>query len=104
MKKLKEATWKKKDGKIIRIGDMEDNHLANSMKMMGRLWGKTITKNSKFILLLAEAQKRGFHVTILKTSRVSNGREEYIEIIIPTSIYKLSSYLIESELDSRPHE
>lgn len=36
IKEINNITWKQKNGKVIRLGQMNDKHLSNSIKMLER--------------------------------------------------------------------
>lgn len=104
MAKANEGTWKRKDGKRINIVDMSDSHLANALRMVGRTWQDKVKLNTNFKSLSAEARKRGFQISFLDPPIQMNGREEYIEVFIPTPRSKLSPMILPTDWDSRPQE
>jgi hypothetical protein len=99
--------WKQKDGKVIKISTMHDEHLANSLKMIARQWAEgnyvsKVTGNIWFKALALEAQKRGFRITHLKEPVKINGRMEYVDVYIPPPSSKIAANFFPTDWDSRP--
>src|SRR6266403_5313107 len=60
--------WMQKDGKVIKVSEMSDQHLANSIRMITRAWADSkylgkVTSNHHYKDLICEAKKRGFQIT-----------------------------------------
>ncbi len=105
----KQDEWTQKDGKAIKISTMDDAHLANAIRMLGRDWAakKRIGKLSTSLLFKAlsvEAKKRHFKVTILTKPVLINGRNEYVDVVVPTPESQIASYIFPTDWDSRPQE
>lgn len=83
---------------------MENEHLANSMKMLGRIWKDNIKSNNTFKALSQEAKSRKFVVIFFKNPIQVNGKDEYLDIFIPIPLSKLSTSIIPSDWDSRLQE
>lgn len=103
------ASWKQRDGKTVEIADMTDTHLANALRMIGRTWGTSkylgsVTKNSHFKSLSAEAKKRNFVITLLDKPKLIHGKKEYIDIFIPPPRSKIMANFFPTDIDSRPQE
>jgi hypothetical protein len=108
-KKKKQGEWRTKDGRLIPIEKMTDEHLANSIRMIVRHWVHVTKpgyqpKSSHYNDLIYEAKKRNFIITILITPTTLNGKTEYAEISIPTPSSKIKAGFFPTELDSRPQE
>jgi hypothetical protein len=101
MKKKKKDVdyWRKKDGQLVKITDMEDTHLANAIRMLGRTHGANVLSYKNFQLLYGEAKNRRFQIFINTKPKLINGREEYIDVYIPTPSHRLSLSLIPSEIE-----
>lgn len=104
-----DPAWTMKDGTRIPYKDMLDNHLANAIRMVARSLHKPSYlgiphKDSKFKALCEEARRRKFTVTLLSKSITINGREEYADVRVPSSLSKLSPLLSPTDIDSRPQE
>src|SRR5208337_3522445 len=109
MAQRKQDEWTQKDGKAVKISTMDDAHLANAIRMLGRDWvaKKRVGKLSSSLLfksLSVEAKKRNFKVTILTTPVQVNGRNEYVDVYIPTPESQIASYIFPTDWDSRPQE
>lgn len=104
-----ENEWKKRTGEKISISSMDDNYLANSIRMMAR---KLIETNYQrafntivpYDALSSEARKRGFKITILKEGYTLKGRKEYAEVLIPSPDSKLLAGFLPGDWESRPQE
>ncbi len=109
MAKKLDGIWKQKDGKQIKIGDMSDQHLANSIRMITRAWADSkylgkVTSNLHYKALVAEAKKRKFQITLFDTPFLLNGRKEYVNVFIPQPLSRISAGFFPTEWDSRPQE
>lgn len=101
--------WKMRDGKVIHISEMSDPHLANAIKALVRNWidkgnKSKVSNNPHYKNLTNEARKRKFSITVLEKPTKVKGKEEYVEIIVPSSMSKISSNFITTDWDSRPDE
>ncbi len=109
MAQRKQDEWTQRDGSAVKISTMDDAHLANAIRMLGRDWvaKKRIGKLSSSLLFKAlsvEAKKRNFKVTILTKPVLINGRNEYVDVIIPHPSDQIASYIFPTDWDSRPQE
>ena len=97
------TSWRQRDGSLISIDKMTDNHLANAIRMVVRQWnvkGKRPT-STNFEMLYAEAKKREFKFRFSQEPLTLNGKTEYVDIYIPGPQSKVLAGFFPSELDSR---
>lgn len=110
-KRVDSKTWKKRDGTLMLLTDMDDAHLANTIRMVARNCNKEsylgdMADDSSFKKLLAECRRRKFQVTILNTPITIDGRKEYVDVFIPTQspVMKVAASILLSDWDSRSEE
>lgn len=101
---VKPVTWKRRDGSIMEIADMTNQHLANSVKMLCRLWKGKVHSSKKFKELYKEAKKRKFQIFIHTSPIIINGREEYADVLIFSNIRDISISIIPYAWGDRPQD
>ena len=106
----REYVWRMRDGKLIKTADMTHSHLANALRMVARTWRKgghttkTLMKNPSWKELSAEASKRRFHITYLEHPTTLNGKEEWVEIHIPSPRSRIAAAFFPADIDDRFQE
>lgn len=106
----RENVWRMRDGKLIKTADMTHSHLANALRMVARNWNtrghtvKTLMKNSNWKELESEARKRRFHITYLDHPTKLNGKDELVEIHIPSPRSRIAAAFFPADLDDRLQE
>ena len=110
-KQIEAKTWKQRNGKLIELTKMEDEHLANTIRMVARNCHREsylgdMRQDKSFIKLVNEAKRRKFQITLLNHPTVVDGRKEYVDVFIPKQFptMKISASILLSDWDSRPQE
>src|ERR1700722_1193573 len=83
-KQIEAKTWKQRNGKLIELTKMEDEHLANTIRMVARNCHREsylgdMRQDKSFIKLVNEAKRRKFQITLLNHPTVVDGRKEYVD-------------------------
>lgn len=101
-----DGIWHTREGREIALDKMEDTHLANTIRMVARARGPKmdLKKDKSLSKLVGEATKRGWIIKPLPSPINNHGRQEWVDVILPSPASKLHNYMHISDFDSRLEE